>query len=250
MTELRAATGARLLSLLQAVERRAQEAHLTSTRAAAGRWRSFAQAALDEAGKDAYSLAKGPQRPPAPTLLDGLPVAACFALEANLRLWLGLWWNPSRAEERAQAQRVLDAAAAAHPIEPLTVADLERVLATYPQRLGLGADSIQPRALLYLPDEYRARFLDVLHSWEGQRSPPKGWAHMMVLVPKPEGGGNRTIGLSASPMRVWSRLRVATAASWERGIACDAFFWGPRAAHVRLQPGRMGSSKRPPSGQG
>eukprot|EP00973_Karenia_brevis_P001480 201608-Karenia_brevis.AAC.1 len=47
----------------------------------------------------------------------------------------------------------------------------------------------------------------------------------MVQAPKPEGTGFRTIGLTVSPMRVWSRLRSSQAAEWERTVQCDAF-WG------------------------
>ena len=45
-----------------------------------------------------------------------------------------------------------------------------------------------------------------------------------MLQDKPE-GGRRTIGLTAHPTRVWSRLRRPVAAEWES--QSDAlFFWG------------------------
>ena len=102
---------------------------------------------------------------------------------------MGLWWDPARVDERDRVKSMLDAEAARRPMARITPAELDKVLATYPQRMGLEADSLHPRLLLYLPAAYRARFLDILHAWEQQRSLPKGCAQMMVLAPKPEGGG-------------------------------------------------------------
>jgi hypothetical protein len=69
----------------------------------------------------------------------------------------------------------------------LSVQRLDEVLRTYGPRAGLGGDAVHPRAILALSSDLRARFVDVLSSWEASMVLPSCWAHKMVVLPKPGG---------------------------------------------------------------
>ena len=61
-------------------------------------------------------------------------------------------------------------------------------------------------------------------AWEAAGSMPQDWAHKMVQLEKPDGSGHRAIGLTVSPLRVWSRLRSCYAKQWEDENPCEAFW--------------------------
>jgi hypothetical protein len=115
------------------------------------------------------------------------------------------------------------------PMQRPTLEDLDEVLKTFGDRVGLGGDRLHPRSILQLSTNLRERFLDVLISWETTMEMPTAWAHKVIAIPKPDGGGSRTIGLSSAALRVWSKLRQPLAAAWE-DAAPDPAFWG---AHGR-----------------
>ena len=74
-------------------------------------------------------------------------------------------------------------------------------------------DNFHPRWIAVLPTDWKERFIDILMMWEARPVKPKSWLRFFVVGPKPD-GGDRTIGLSVCPLRVWSMLRRPYAVKW------------------------------------
>ena len=214
-----------VMAALQAVEHSAKTTHVESARAAASGWRDYVSRLLRTGGRKAFALIRGARTvAPDPTVADQ-PVVGAGAVEAALGTWLPMWWKAGHVAATDERRR---AAAALTPDERMprpSVDALDAVLGTYGDHIGLGADQLHPRSLLYLPRPFRVRFLDLLMAWEAAGSMPQDWAHKMVQLEKPDGSGHRTIGLTVSPLRVWSRLRSCYARKWEDENPCEAF-WG------------------------
>jgi hypothetical protein len=102
--------------------------------------------------------------------------------------------------------------------------DFDKVCLSFKEKAGLGVDNFHPRWLLYLPTSWRERYIDLLMLWERAACKPKAWLHAFVLLDKPS-GGDRTIGLSVAPLRIWSKMRRPLAAAWEASHN-DDFFHG------------------------
>jgi hypothetical protein len=142
------------------------------------------------------------------------------ALDRELKKRLPYWWRP----EHVQAQPVVDAAVRAMtqrmPMQRPTLADLDDL----GDKVGLGGDRPHPRSFLHLGTHLKERFLDVLATWETTLQMPTAWSHKVIAIPKPDGGGSRTIGRSTPALRIWSKLRQPIAADWEHS-APDEAFW-------------------------
>ena len=192
-------------------------------RAASAAWRDKVVKIVDVGGGEAYAMARGSEARAAGAC--GPPEVGAEAVARELQKWLPLWWQPHRVDEQARVAAAARALAKGAPMEGLAAQRLDEVLHTYGPRTGLGCDAVHPRAVLTLSPDLRARFIDVLSSWEASMVMPRGWAHKMVVLPKPGGEGTRVIGLTACPLRVWSRLRQPLAARWEQAHPDDAF-WG------------------------
>ena len=123
--------------------------------------------------------------------------------------WLPLWLDP----RRANAKQLADQEDMGEPLPRPSLEEVDNVCKTYKHTAGLGHDCINPKAILQLPVELRVRFIDLLMAFEAQLVKPLSWSHMMVLRPKPSGG--HTIGLTAAPLRLLSRLRRPLAQKWE-----------------------------------
>ena len=134
--------------------------------------------------------------------------------------WQPLWCDPTRTNE---SKAILDYDVQ-NTLGPITLLELDGVLLTYPSKVGLGADCLHPRSISLLSDDFRLRVIDMMHSWESRPEVPLAWITLSVFRPKPD-GGYRPIGLTASILRVWSRLRSRKARAWEQANM-HSFFWG------------------------
>jgi hypothetical protein len=175
-----------------------------------------------DGGRRAHSYAKALDEELPQPVHEGLPIVGKQAVEALVAEWKPRWTDPSRLQE---SQGVLETSVTS-TLERSTVHRLDKVLATYPERVGLGNDCLHPRSFLLLPRSSRQRLIDIMHTWERSPKRPLDWVNVIVFLTKLT-GGLRPIGLAVSVMRVWSRIRSEEAGDWE--AQHDAgFFWGAK----------------------
>ena len=103
---------------------------------------------------------------------------------------------------------------------------IRKACRTFPVQTGLGADAIQPRALLRLSDEAIDRLAAILTSIEvNGKWLPALQLVMTVLLPKTD-GGLRPIGLFPAVVRVWMRCRRPTIKQWRKANGRDYRYGG------------------------
>ena len=182
-------------------------------------WSEWAKWAVQGSAKAAFNFVKGPVRTQDSLVADGAPDAGMRGFSEFASKWIDLWRQADSTENPQDWEDM------GPPLRKLTLEDLDKVLGTYADSVGLGRDGMHPRSYLQLPPSYRRRLLGILGAWERDAQKPRSWSNLIVFQDKPQ-GGKRPIGQTVSPLRVWSRMRAADAASWERQSANDSFFWG------------------------
>ena len=143
-------------------------------------------------------------------------------LAARLGFWLKYWLRDSWHDDAELSKSEGDAGDT--PLPRRSTEQLDQVCLSFKEAVGLGFDSFHPRWLLYFPAHWRERYIDILMQWEKEAVEPKEWLHMFVLLDRPN-GGDRTIGLSVAPLRIWSKIRRPLASGWEKDHS-DEFFFG------------------------
>ena len=89
------------------------------------------------------------------------PAVGQAAVAQLLGEWLPRWTDARRMSEDAQ---IWDIGGAELP--RITLKMLDKVLASYKEGMGLGADRLHPESLLLFPVDYRTRLIDLFHGWE------------------------------------------------------------------------------------
>ena len=181
-------------------------------------WGLWKHAAAQGGAKAAHAFNKGHAAQPKASA----EASAEGHLAARLGFWLKHWLRDAWHEEAEVGGDDGDAVSA--PLPRPSLEDFDTVCLSFKEAAGLGADCFHPRWILYLPEAWRTRYLDMLMLWEATASKPKTWLHTFVLLDKPT-GGDRTIGLSVAPLRIWSKMRRPMAAAWEASHF-DDFFYG------------------------
>ena len=185
-------------------------------------WRQWAKEACQGSAGAAHGFSEA-----------GLDVGDVDGL-AGPQLLVNKWGRGYRSgwiRAETTAKQLADQEDMGEPLPRPSLEEVDNVCKTYKHTAGLGRDCINRKAILQLPVELRARFIDLLMAFEAELVNPLSWSHMMVLRPKPS-GGHRTIGLTVAPLRVLSRLRRPLAQKWEnehdapyflgcQGKACD-----------------------------
>ena len=186
-------------------------------------WKSWAVDSVRGGAKAAHAFSCAANESPPDPMLAGLPVAGAQAMEACLKEWKPRWTDSARLAET----KALLAIPRARAMEDITLAQLDELLATYPDSVGLGACCTHPKSIALLPPSFRLRFIDLMHTFERQpHLRPMDWLSLIVFLLKPTGGW-RPIGLTMCVLRVWSRIRSAIAQGWERQHD-ERFFWGSK----------------------
>ena len=65
-------------------------------------------------------------------------------------------WRPLRQDPARQQEEIIEWGDLGEPLPPITIAQLDEVLKTYPQHAGLGVDDLHPRSILQLPLDFRS----------------------------------------------------------------------------------------------
>ncbi len=93
---------------------------------------------------------------------------------------------------------------------------LFKVCRWFKERTGLGTDDLHPRALLVLSDAGEECYLRYPELVEASRSWPRHARCLeTLLIPKPEGAGDRPIMKLASGIRLWEALRIDHLIDWQ-----------------------------------
>ena len=100
-----------------------------------------------------------------------------------------------------------------------------RVVRSFRQYNGVGADLVPPKLFDVLSEVGLGIILMLLYAIERTLCWPSAvLINMLIRIPKPD-GGTRLIGILASIVRIWGRLRRSLSAQWEGDYAHTAF-WG------------------------
>ena len=101
---------------------------------------------------------------------------------------------------------------------PLTSQVLRSAAKTFKRRIGLGCDSVHPRAFAWLSDAALQGIADLLTAIEELGFWPGTIGHILIaLIPK-AGGGKRPIGLLSGLVRLWERARRLIVQSWRTKV--------------------------------
>jgi hypothetical protein len=114
------------------------------------------------------------------------------------------------------------------PLASMTVEIVRAAARTFPIGTGLGWDKLHPRAVARCSDEALMALVRifVLAELLGQWPQLVGLV-LVCLIPKP-GGGRRPIGLLPSMVRLWMRIRLDVARSWQTAYDRPFFYAGPK----------------------
>ncbi len=204
-TLMKAATAVRV-----AVDER--KAQLSSERASA--WKAWVAMQVRRGGGALHKFTKR-QLEHAPDALDFAALdrrgAPQNLVDQDLSDWSGIWRRlegiataPWRDAELSQAHLLP---------RPLPV-ELRRASASFSPHTGVGGDHFRPVWFSWLSDPLLACFADVFMSIEAVgRWPRRLRLALIHLIPK-EAGGRRPIGLLASFVRLWERVRAPHVRQW------------------------------------
>ena len=148
--------------------------------------------------------------PDYPSTCKSRPSSLQAAVELEAKTWAKLWKVGLRYDFE-QIKPPEDQ----HPGD-ITATMLRHACLTFPIHTGLGADALQPRAILRLSDEGIEALARILTAIERTGEWP--WFTqlvMTVLIPKSD-GGLRPIGLFPTLYRVWMRCRRPTIKEWRK----------------------------------
>ena len=157
---------------------------------------------------------------PQPSLPVVAPLGMQAATEREADAWARLW-----AEGSAYIAPHFPLLRSEHP-GPIQPSMLRAACRSFPADTGLGADALQPRALLRLSDAaIRALCVLLMAAELHGRWPALVRMVMIILLPKPD-GGRRPIGLLPTLVRVWMRARGPLARAWRSTLGRDYIYGG------------------------
>ena len=113
------------------------------------------------------------------------------------------------------------------PLPNILCDSIRRAASTFPVKTGLGWDKFHPRAILSLPDGAILALIrifiliELLGAW-----PASIGITLICLIPKTD-GGRRPIGLLPSFIRLWMRVRLDVARTWQTENDREYFYAGP-----------------------
>ncbi len=137
-------------------------------------------------------------------------------VDRDLGEWNAIWLRLEGIASAPWRDHVLDAASL--PPRPTREA-MRRAAMTIPENTAIGCDGIPPRAFAWLSDSLLDALADLFTSIERLGHWPEQVAlAVMHLIPKLQ-GGRRPIGVLASLVRWWERIRQPTIARWREKVA-------------------------------
>ena len=143
--------------------------------------------------------------------LDSFDASPQGVLEADQKMWQEVWTRldgKHGAPWRDWSQREVD------QLAPITLGQVRKAARTFSSRTAVGEDWIHPRSLVSLSDSVLQRYVDVLNHAEAVGDwPGLITTNLVHLIPKPV-GGRRPIGLMATLIRLYERVRRHLIVEW------------------------------------
>ena len=158
---------------------------------------------------------------------QGAPVDGQQAIDALADEWADIWelqqaWNSLHLQMVTWPEDLLQ------PLPRPSVSQVRRASKGFKEFTGIGCDDWHPRHVGMLSDDAIEAFISLLMAMERQGiAPEQVQVLLIVFLDKPD-GGKRPIGLLASILRIWGKLRRSYANEWERDNA-RSYFWGGAA---------------------
>ena len=141
---------------------------------------------------------------------DSIPLSGQSEVDREGRKW-GVEWNAGNTPPALPwPQDILQG-----PLPAMTAGIVRAAARTFPVGTGLGWDKLHPRAVARCSDAALAALVrifvlaEILGQW-----PQLIGVVLVCLIPKSD-GGQRPIGLLPSMVRLWMRIRLEVAQSWQ-----------------------------------
>ena len=212
----------RTRSILEEARRQAERCKREGVR----KWQQWAREAMEGGASKAHRYTKAVQYQEAweasRSKCGGL-LSDPFALaDREWAAWKEVW----SYHEDTSPQIIPRVGSGEDRLPPMTPALMDSALAKFREGTATGQDLLPPRLMLQLSQAGKwavCRLLgkcEELEQWPDSRR----IMHVMVGLPKPE-GGCRLIALMPTLLRLWGRMRLEVARSWEAANAHPAF-WG------------------------
>ena len=158
-------------------------------------------------------------------VLDASPQAV---LEADQLQWKEVW---TRLEGKYPTPWTTWQMQQCDQLEAIKRDDLRKAARTFSLYTGTGEDVLQPRAFQHLSDEVLDCYAGVLNEAEASGQwPSLVTTNLVHLIPKPS-GGRRPIGVMATLVRLYERVRRSLIIQWQasRAETCN-YMTGGRSA--------------------
>ncbi len=178
-------------------------------------WREWVAGQIRRGGGALHSFTKRVMDPPEETIVveEGRTGSPQAHVEADLAEWNKTWQKLAGVAKAPWRDEVLgtDEAAVLPTPTPKEMRISARRFKVY---TGVGSDLFRPHWFSWLSDPLLGKLAALLARVEGAgRWPGQVMTVLVHLIPK-EGGGRRPIGLLASLVRWWERLRAPAVQRW------------------------------------
>ena len=180
------------------------------------RWRQWVKQKLPNGAAAVHAYVKRDlQRP---ILIQGdlssLDASPQAVLEDEETKWKEVWHrlsgkygNPWQEAELLPSQR----------LPPITAKQIRSAALSFSTKTAVGEDWLHPRLVAFLSEDVRDCYAQVLNTAElSGRWPSLVSVNLINLIPKPT-GGLRPIGLMATLIRIYERVRKSIVARWRGG---------------------------------
>ena len=194
----------------------AQEIGISLARVARQKWLAFVDEQLRTGAGILHSLTKRGALEADELVTDsaGASTSPQAIVDADLKTWRKIWekfqatasapWRGAKAEDFAWAA----------PLPSISPCCLIEVALTFKKRTGLGADTFHPRWFAWLSVPVLRGFVALLHALEKIGMWPEQVRSILIAQIPKAGGGRRPVGLLASLVRLWERVRKPVVAGW------------------------------------
>ena len=194
------------------------------------RWREWVKDKLKGGAPAIHSLIKRAAEQPLVLTGNALAMDASpqAILEADQSQWKKIW---TRLEGKHPAPWTTWAMQQCDCLTAITGKDVRKAAMTFSVSTAIGEDGLQPRAFQHLSNTTLESYAQVLNQAEAQGEWPSLVANSLIhLIPKPS-GGRRPIGVMATLVRLYERIRRGLVCEWraKRAETCN-YMTGGRSA--------------------
>ena len=208
--------------LLASAQARVDSLQANYTKKRLQSWKDWVGDAISRGGRGAHRYMQ--QAYPSNQLKDahGNMLTGMSAVKSLLHDWMPRW------KQRESEPALPPMAAVTKRLAPISAARVDAVCSTYRQAVGLGWEVLHPQSVRHAGGDMVARLADILNAYEDQPVASQAFATKVVFQTKPDDDGVRPIGLSCTPMRVWSRIRAQDCKVWQFQVGSQSWSWGRR----------------------